>query len=394
MKKTMEGVIAMLIGIPKEIMKDERRVSATPETVALMVKDGLTVWVENNAGEGAYYHDEQYVEAGATMVEDVGEIFARADVILKVKEPQFNVAKNLHEVDMLRKGQYLITFLHPAAPANHDMIRSLAAKGVISLTLDGIPRITRAQKMDALTSMSTCAGYKGTLMAADMLTRFAPQVFCPVGMIKPINVFVIGVGVAGLQAIATAKRLGAVVSAADIRPEAEEQTISLGGKLVKTGVPEEVALGDGGYALGLSEEWLEKERAALRDEIIGSDIVVLSALVPNRRAPILVTEDMVMAMKPGSVLVDISIDQGGNCDSTEPGKTVVKHGVTIIGIKNIPGMLPTSSTWLFSKNMYQLLKYIVKDGEIVFDKNDEIIEGILTTCDGNVVHTGALEAMK
>jgi len=384
----------MLIGIPKEIMKDERRVSATPETVALMVKDGLTVWVQASAGEGSFYHDQQYVEAGALMVEDPAEIFAKADVILKVKEPQFHAGKNLHEVDMLREGQYLITFLHPASPANHDMVRNLAARGVIGLTLDGIPRITRAQKMDALTSMSTCAGYKGMLMAADMLPKFAPQVFCPVGMIKPINAFVVGVGVAGLQALATAKRLGAIVSAADIRPEAEEQAISLGSKLVKTGVPEEVALGGGGYALGLSEEWLERERSALRESIIDSDISVLAALVPNRMAPILVTEETVKEMKPGSVLVDISIDQGGNCSLTEAGKTVVRHGVTIIGIKNIPGLLPHSSTWLFSKNMYQLLKYLVKDGKIELNTDDEIVGGILTTRGGKVVHAGALEAMK
>jgi len=213
-------------------------------------------------------------------------------------------------------------------------------------------------------------------------------------MIKPISVFVIGVGVAGLQALATAKRLGAVVSAADIRPEAEEQAISLGSKLVKTGVPEEVALGEGGYAQGLSEEWLEKERASLRESIVDSDIVVLAALIPNRMAPVLVTEDMVQEMRPGSVLVDISIDQGGNCGLTEAGMTVVKHGVTIIGIKNIPGLLPHSSTWLFSKNMYQLLKYLVKDGAIELNTNDEVVEGILTTRGGKVVHAGALEAMK
>ena len=383
----------MLIGVPKEIMQGECRVSATPETVALMVKDGLTVLVEHSAGEGSHYHDEQYVEAGAQMVSDVAEIFARADVILKVKEPQFNREKNLHEVDMMREGQYLITFLHPASPANHDMVRNLAAKGVISLTLDGIPRITRAQKMDALTSMSTCAGYKGMLMAVDMLPKFAPQVFCPVGMIKPINVFIIGAGVAGLQAFATAKRLGAVVYAADIRPEAEEQAVSLGGKVVETGVPDEVALGPGGYALGLSEEWLSKEREALRETIVMSDIVYLSALVPNRKAPILVTEDMVKEMQPGSVLVDVSIDQGGNCELTVPGETVVRHGVTIIGIKNIPGLLPTSSTWLFSKNMYQLLTYLVKEGKMVLDMEDDVIKGILTTHGGKVVHAGALEAM-
>ena len=383
----------MIIGIPKEIMQGERRVSATPETTALMVKNGLTVWVESQAGEGSYYHDAQYIEAGAKIVNDIAVIFAEADVILKVKEPQFNKTKNCHEVDMMRQGQCLISFLHPASPANYEMVKALAAKGVTALTLDGVPRITRAQKMDALTSMSTCAGYKGMLMAMNELTVFVPQIFCAVGMIKPINVLIIGAGVAGLQAIAVAKKMGAIVHAADIRPEAIEQIKSLGAKVVETGIPAEAAIGQGGYANALSEEWLEKEREALKDAVAMSDIVYCAALVPNRLAPILVTENMVKSMKPGSVLVDVSIDQGGNCDITVPAETVVKHGVTINGIKNIPGMLPTSGTWMFAHNILEMLKYIIKDNKIVLDKNDEIIRSILTTCDGKVVHEGALEAM-
>lgn len=383
----------MIIGIPKEIMHGEDRVSSTPETVAKLVKDGANVLVEKSAGEGAFYHDDQYVAAGAKIIDDVAELYKKSDVILKVKEPQFNEAKKVNEVEMMHKGQYLITFLHPAAPVNHDMIKKMAEVGVIGLTLDGVPRISRAQNMDALTSMSTCAGYKGMLLAANALPKFVPQIFCAVGMIKPINAMIIGTGVGGLQALATAKRLGAVIYATDIRPDAAEQAKSLGAKIVETGVPAEFAVGKGGYANALSKDLLTKERAVLKDTISKMDIVFCSALVPSKTAPILLTEDMVAAMAPGSVIVDISIDQGGNCALTTPGEVARKHGVTIIGIKNIPGMLPTSSTWMFANNIYHLVNYLTKDGKIVLDRKDEIVASILTTIDGKIVHAGAREAM-
>ena len=383
----------MIIGIPKEIMHGELRVSAIPETVAKLVKDGAEVLVEKSAGVGAHYLDSQYEEAGAQLVVDVAELYERADVILKVKEPQFNQAKGVHEVDMMHEGQYLITFLHPAAPVNHEMIKNMARKGVIGLTLDGVPRISRAQNMDALTSMSTCAGYKGILLAANELSKFVPQIFCAVGMIKPVNALIIGTGVGGLQALATAKRLGAVVYAADIRPDAAEQAKSLGAKVVDTGVPAEMAVGQGGYALSLSEDVLEKERAILKETVPQMDIVFCGALVPGKLAPVLLTEEMVASMAPGSVIVDISIDQGGNCAITEPGEVIVKHGVTIIGIKNIPGMLATSSTWMFANNIYHLVNYLTKDGKVALDRSDEIVASILTTIDGEIVHAGAKEAM-
>jgi len=383
----------MIIGIPKEIMHDEKRVSATPETVKKFITEGATVLVEQGAGEGSFYQDNQYEEAGAKIVADVAEIYSQADVILKVKEPLFNETKNLHEIDMMKSGQYLITFIHPASPVNHEMVKKMAAKGVIGLTLDGIPRISRAQNMDALTSMSTCAGYKGILMAANHLSKFMPQIFCAVGMIKPANVMVIGAGVAGLQAIATAKRLGAVVHVADIRPDAAEQAKSLGAKIVETTIPAELAVGKGGYANSLPEEWLVKERAALKDTIAQMDIVFCSALIPGKQAPILITEEMVEAMAPGSVIVDISIDQGGNCAITPPGAIEQKHGVTIEGIKNIPGMLPTSSTWMFANNIYNLVHFLTKEGKIALDMNDEIVSSILVTIDGKIVHAGAKEAM-
>ena len=384
----------MIIGVPKEIMPGERRVAATPETVKAMRDMGLTVLVQKDAGEGAFYHDPEYIAVGAEIVECPREIFERADMILKVKEPQFNKELNTHEVDLMHAGQYLITFIHPAAPANHTMVKDMAAKGIISITLDGIPRISRAQAMDALTSMSTCAGYKGSLLAANHLPVFMPMMATAVGMIKPIQALVIGAGVGGLQAIATIKRLGAIVHAADIRPDAAEQAGSLGAKVIDLGIDPKDAIGEGGYALALSPENLAKERAILAEVVKDMDIIFLSALVPGKLAPILITEEMVKTMKPGSVIVDISIDQGGNCEITPPGTTEQKHNVTIVGIKNIPGMLPTSSTWMFSKNVLHLVKYLIQDGKVVLDFDDQIIKEALTTYDGKVVHQGALEAFE
>ncbi|MBR6917990.1 MAG: NAD(P) transhydrogenase subunit alpha [Clostridia bacterium] len=383
----------MVIGIPKEIMHGEGRVAAIPETVAKLKADGFEVLVERHAGELAFFSDEEYAASGAEMVTEASELYDRADIILKVKEPLFNEKYGKHEVDLMHKGQYLITFIHPASPVNHEMVKKMASNGIVSLTLDGVPRISRAQNMDALTSMSTCAGYKGILMAASDLTKFIPQIFCAVGMIKPCNVLVIGTGVAGLQALATAKRLGAVTYAADIRPAAAEQAKSLGAKIVETGVPAEAALGEGGYANALDDGMIAAERECLKDVVKDMDIIFCSALVPSKLAPVLITEEMVKSMKPGSVIVDISIDQGGNCEITSPGVTAVKHNVTIEGIKNIPGMLPTSSTWMFAHNIYNLVKYLSKDAKIELDMNDEIVRGILTTIDGKLVHQGAIEAM-
>jgi NAD(P) transhydrogenase subunit alpha len=273
------------------------------------------------------------------------------------------------------------------------MINDLATRGVIGLTLDGIPRISRAQSMDALTSMSTVAGYKSVLLAANRLPKFLPMVGTAVGMIQPANVFVIGAGVAGLQAIATAKRLGAIVHAADIRPDASEQAKSLGAKTIDLGVPAEIAVGEGGYAKKLPEEWLIKEREVLKEVVTKMDIIILSALIPGKLAPILITEEMVKSMKPGAAIVDISIDQGGNCEATEAGKVVEKYGVSIDGTKNIPGMVPTSSTWMFANNIYNYILNLVSDGKIVLNMDDEIIATSLVTNNGQIVHAGALEAM-
>lgn len=383
----------MTIGIPTEIMHGERRVSAIPETVKKMVAEGAKVVVQAGAGEGAFFSDEDYKAAGAQIVAKDVDVFNAADVILKVKEPLMNEKTHVHETKLLRDGQYIITFLHPASPVNRQMVLDLAASGATSLTLDGIPRISRAQNMDALTSMSTVAGYKGVLMAASNLAKFMPMVGTAVGMIKPANVTVIGTGVAGLQAVATAKRLGAVVTGIDIRPAAAEQAGSLGAKVLDTTVPADIAIAEGGYAQRLPEEWLLKEREAIKATIADSDIVILSALIPSKLAPILITDEMVASMKPGSCIIDIAIDQGGNCECTAPGEAIVKHGVTIDGTKNIPGMVPTSSTWMFAHNIYNLLAYLANDGKIALDRKDEIVFKTLTTINKEIVHAGAKEML-
>ncbi|HHY39746.1 MAG TPA: NAD(P) transhydrogenase subunit alpha [Syntrophaceticus sp.] len=384
----------LTIGIPKEIMHGELRVAATPETVGKMTAAGARVLVEKDAGKGSYFEDDAYRKVGAEIVSDVEELYEAADIILKVKEPLFNSQKNKHEVEMMHAGQTLITFLHPAAPANHEMVQRLAAKGVTSFTLDGIPRISRAQAMDALTSMSTVAGYKSVLMAADMLPKFMPLIGTAVGVIQPAVVLVIGTGVAGLQAVATAKRLGAVVYAVDIRPDAIEQAKSLGAKVVDVGVPPEIAVGEGGYAKSLPEEWLLKEREAISEAVSKADIIILTALIPGKLAPVLITEEMVKSMKPGSVIVDVAIDQGGNCALTAAGERKQVYGVWIDGTKNIPGMVPVSSTWMFAHNIYNYIACLVKEGKVVINMDDAIIASSLVTKDGKLVHTGALEAIK
>lgn len=381
------------IAIPTEIMQGEQRVSATPETVSSMIEEGAEVLVQAGAGEGSFFSDQKYKAAGAEIVTDVEKLFETADLILKVKEPQFNQELDKHEVDLMHAGQYLITFIHPASPGNHQMVKKLAEKGIISLTLDSIPRISMAQAMDTLSSMSTVAGYKGVLMAADILPKFMPMITTGVGMIKPARALVLGTGVAGLQAAATAKRLGAVVHAADIRPEASEQAQSVGSKPLDLEIPEAEAVGEGGYAKELSEKWLEKEKEIISDQIAEFDFLILSALIPGKVAPILITEEMVKKMEPGSVIVDIAIDQGGNCEITEPGEIVKKHGVTIIGTKNIPGMLPKSSTWMFSKNIYKFISHVIEAGKIEIESDDEILSSTLVTDGEKIVHQGALEAM-
>jgi len=383
----------MLIGIPKEIMLKERRVAALPATIEKFKTAGFDVIVETGAGSGSFAEDEGYRKAGAEIAKDAAEVFDKADIILKVKEPMFNDKFNKHEIDMLKENQILITFLHPATPSNHESIKKLQNKNITAFTMDGIPRISRAQRMDPLTSMSAITGYKAIIIAAANFPKFIPMVGTSIGMIKPANILVIGTGVVGLQAIATGKRLGGVVKAVDIRPAAREEAASVGAKVVDFDPPAEMVMGEGGYAKALPQEWLNKERETLATIVAESDIIVLSALIPGEVAQHVITKEMVETMKPGSVIIDVSIDQGGNCEITDPGKEVTHQGVYICGIKNIPGSVPVHSSWLYANNLYYFVENLFKNGADEFDMNDEITKGALVTHKGKLYHEGTLKAM-
>jgi len=383
----------LVCGIPKEIMSAERRVAATPETVRKMIEEGAKILVECGAGAGSYIANEAYTEVGAELIDDVEVLFSRSDLILKVKEPRLNTEKNKHEVDMMKKGQCLVAFLHPAAPHNHAMVKRLAEQGVTALSLDAVPRTPRAQNMDALTSMSTVAGYKAMLLAANHLTKFMPKIDSTVAASPPAEVLIIGAGVAGLQALITAKNLGANVAVVDIRADACERAKSLGASIVDIGIPSELATGQGEGAKRLPNEWLHREQEIIKENVAKSDIVILSILIPGKVAPIIVTQEMVETMRPGSCIEDIAIDQGGNCALSEIGNSIVKHDVTIEAIANIPAMLPSSSTRLFAENLYNYTANLVKDGKIRAAAEDEIISTSLVTQDGQIVHAGTLEAM-
>lgn len=384
----------MQIGIPKEILAEEKRVAATPETVRKYVQMGFDVAVEASAGEGIHLSNDDYQIAGAKIVSSTESLFAESDIVLKVKQPVFNKNTGKHEVDMLRDGSMLITFLHPAAPENHEMVKSLRDKNITAFTMDGIPRISRAQRMDALSSMSAVTGYKAVIMAANQLPKFIPMIGTAIGTIKPSQFLIIGTGVVGLQAIATAKRLGAVVKSLDIRKNACTEAESLGAKILNFDIPQEMAVGSGGYAKSLENDWLEIERSIITPHLEEADVVILSALVPGEVAPVLITEPMVSTMKPGAVVMDISVDQGGNCEITEPGHFSVKYGVHICGIQNIPGRMAVHASWLYANNMYYYIENLFKNGNQKIDLDDEIVRSSLVTHDSVIHHKGALKAMR
>jgi len=384
----------MILGIPKEILEGEHRVAATPETVAEYVKMGFEVLVESGAGNGALRSDAEYERAGAKLIADAAALYARSDVVLKVKQLCRNEKLGVHEAELLREGAMLITFLHPASPSSRDTILRLQAKNITSLTMDDIPRTPRAQRMDALTSMSTVTGYKSVLMAANVFPKFIPMIGTAVGTTKTARFLVVGVGVVGLQAIATAKRLGGSVMAVDIREEARKGADSLGAEVAGFDVPPELAHGEGGYAKALPAEWLEKERACIADLLDRTDILILSALVPGEVAPILITEEMVGRMAPGSVIMDISVDQGGNCALTQAGHEITTRGITINGTWNIPGSMPVHASWLYANNLMHYVKNLFKKGIDAPDFEDEIVRHSLVTRGGKIVHAGTLKAME
>ena len=384
----------MVIGIPKEILEGEKRVAALPETIKRYVAMGFKVLVETAAGAGVFRSDQEYAAAGAEIAPDAKTVYDRSDIILKVKQPHHNASTGKNEAEMIRSGSTLITFLHPAAPPNHAMIKALRDRNITSFTMDGIPRITRAQTMDALTSMSTVTGYRSVLLAANHFPRFVPMIGTAIGAVQPAHVLVIGAGVVGLQAIATAKRLGGVVKAVDIRAEARQEAASLKGtQVVGFVMPETLAHGEGGYAKALPQEWLEREREMLRPVVAQSDIIILSALVPGEVAPVLITEEMVRSMRAGSVIVDVSIDQGGNCAVTVPGEETFVHDVYVCGTANIPGSMAVDATWLYAHNMLHYVENLFKDGIGHMNMDDEIVRHSLVTTGGKIVHAGAIKAM-
>lgn len=383
----------MILAVPKEVLEQEGRVAAIPETVQQYKAMGFEVLVQEAAGEAALWTDESYASAGAEIVADAASLFARADLVLKVKQPWISPASGRHEAELLREGASLVTFLHPATPDNHEMVRMLARRGVTSFTMDGVPRISRAQTMDALTSMSTITGYKSVLLAANKFPKFIPLIGTAIGTIKAAKFLIVGGGVVGLQAIATAKRLGGSVTAVDIREDARKAADSIGAKVAGFEVPADLAIDSQGRTRALSEAWLEKERAVLAPLVAEADIVILSALVPGEVAPILVTEAMVAEMKPGSIIVDVSVDQGGNCAATKPGAETVYRGVSIVGLWNIPGSMPVHGSWLYARNMLHFIKNLYKRGLDAPDLDDDIVRATLVTRGGEIVHAGALKAM-
>lgn len=383
----------MKVGIPKEILPNETRVAATPDTISKMTKGGMEVIVETGAGAGSFITDEDYVKAGAQIAPSAEELFGQADVVLKVNKPLINNTVKKHEVDMMREGSILVTFLQPHA--NLDIVMKLVEKKVTAFSMDAVPRISRAQMMDALSSMSTAAGYKAVLLAANSLKKFIPMLTTAAGTIHPSRCVIIGAGVAGLQAIATAKRLGAIVTAFDTRPAVGEQIKSLGGEFVPLNVDHSQAEDSGGYAKEMSSEFYKQEQDIIRKYSKDADIIITTALVPGKPAPTLITEEMVKEMKAGSVIVDLVVEQGGNCALSECGKDVVKHNVTLIGTTNLPSTLPVNTSQLYAKNILNFMNLLAPDKkEVKLDMNDEIIKGALITHNGEITNNGVKEAVK
>ena len=372
----------MKIGVPKETAPDERRVALVPDTVSRLVGSGMEVVVESGAGEGAFFSDQEYREAGATLAPASAALYGEAEVLLKVQRPTDD------EVGLLTQGSVLISFLQPMT--NLDLVKRLAEAGITSFSMDTIPRIARAQSMDALTSMSSIAGYKAALIAASSQGRFFPMMMTAAGTMAPAKGLVLGAGVAGLQAIATAHRLGAVVRAFDVRPAVKEQVESLGATFLEVEALAEDTEDAGGYATQLSEEAQRREHELVRRHVGEANFVITTALIPGRAAPILITAEMVRDMRPGSVIVDLAAEAGGNCELTRPGADVVEHGVTIHGPLNLPSSMPVHASAMYSKNISALLLHLTRDGQLSLDFEDAITQGCCMTHQGRIVHEPTL----
>jgi NAD(P) transhydrogenase subunit alpha len=376
----------VVIGVPKETDSSEKRVALVPDIVKKLVQQGHTVLVEANAGKTSHFLDDAYVAAGATIVRGHASLFEQAELIVKVQKPTPD------EVGLLRRGQGLIAFLQPMT--NIDLVKDLQARGVLAFSMDAIPRTSRAQYMDALSSMATVAGYKAVLLAADHMAKFMPLLTTAAGNIPPAKVLVIGAGVAGLQAIATARRLGAVVEAYDVRPAVKEQIQSLGARFIEINTGATDTQTAGGYAREATKEELDAQQAELARRSAKSDAIICTAAVPGRAAPRLVTAETVEQMAPGSVIVDLAAETGGNCELTQPGKIIDHNGVTIIGTMNLPSALPIHASQMYAKNIQNLLGVLLtKQGELILNMDDDIVAGTVITKDGEVLHEGTKARM-
>ncbi len=375
-----------IVGVPKETLEGERRVALVPDTVPLLRKAGLEVLIEAGAGIAAGFDDRTYTDKGAQISGNRAELFGRADIVLQVRGYGANPIKGKDDLPLMKNNQTVIGFFEPLSEP--DRINEMGQRGITAFSMELMPRITRAQSMDALSSMANIAGYKAVLTAAAHLPRMFPMMMTAAGTIAPARVFIIGAGVAGLQAIATAKRLGAVVKAYDIRPAVKEQVESLGGKFVQMELETLDAEDKGGYARAMDEEFYRKQRELMARVVAESDVVITTAAVPGKKAPILVTGEMVKKMPLGSVVVDLAAERGGNCDLTRPGQTVIDGGVTIIGPLNLASEVAYHASQMYAKNISTFLLHLIKDGQLKIDMNDEITRETLLTRGGTVVHPG------
>jgi len=387
-----ERINFVIVGVPKEIYPGERRVALVPLVVPNLIKAGFEVAVEAGAGAAAGYPDAQYAEKGAKILPDRAAVFSTADIIVQLLVYGSNDINGAEDVPLYRRDQVLIGFLRPFGAA--ETVTQIAARGVTSFSVELMPRTTRAQAMDALSSMATISGYKAVLMAADSHPRLFPMMTTAAGTITPARVLIIGCGVAGLQAIATARRLGAVVSAYDVRPAAKEQVHSLGGRFVELPIEAKDAQDARGYATAQGEDFYRRQRELLGKVVSESDVVITAAVIPGKKSPVLVTEDMVKGMAPGSVLVDLASERGGNCEITEMGEIVVKHGVTLIGAINVASGVPYHASQMYAKNLTNFLVHLVKDGKLQLNMQDEITRETLVTRGGEVVNARVREYFK
>ena len=362
-------------------MEGERRIALTPDAAAGLVKSGFEVVVQAEAGEAAVFFDNDYREAGASVAEAPSDVYDGADIVVKVQRP-LDLGDG-HEADMLERGTVLIGLLQPLTEP--EMSERLASRGVTSFSLDAVPRIARAQSMDALSSMASIAGYKAALIAASSMGKYLPMMITAAGSIPPAKGLVLGAGVAGLQAIATARRMGAVMSAFDVRPAVEEQVKSLGATFIYADAVVAESEHESGYAKEFTEETQRRERELIHESVVGMDFIISSAAVPGKPAPVLISEEMVRDMKPGAVIVDLAAETGGNCALTKPGERVQVGGVLIDGPLNLPSSMPTHASQLYSRNISNLLLHLVRDGELYLDFDDVITKGCCVTYDGKVV---------